>query len=454
MKRTEKLLVLGVLVMFLAVGLQATDSRKAVLTGTTYHEFTPIGMLITSVDALLNPIFMLDYSDFLNIDYDNATRTYSGFGFFKMKSLGLPGVLGVQIGKRYGSSRTGIWFDAGQDINSLNGLVAPLCGQDNVGVDGTDVTNLIGVRSYGIFYALPIGKELRAGFGFDYVGRGVSGKRINDPQSVSIFRDDIFKKRISDLMFRAGVGTVLREKIDLALDIGFGMPKYIYEYTAAAGSTADNEKASFSGSDLDLNLRVAIKMGDNASLVGNLSYYNFGGSLNIDPDLVTLADGTTYKRAQSIFRLLAGPLFHGESYDVGIQIGVMNESTTIETTIETPGTDTAKSNPTYFNIPMLRIMAEKQLAKWFTMRASVAYRTYTRKILTNTTTDPLTEDWEAVSTRATSVLTPAFGFTIDMKNGFIIDAFINDVIFLNAPYIVTGVNSGSLNAGVSIGLKL
>jgi hypothetical protein len=232
MKRIAKLGAIGTLVLVLAIHSFATDSRKIVLTGTVYHEYSPLGMVITSVDALLNPTFMLDHPNFVNVDMDSATLTYSGYGFIKLEALNLPGMLGLQIGKRYGSYRNDIWVGPGQDINDLNGLVAPLCGQANVGVDGVNVTNLNGVRSFGLYYALPLGDKLKAGFGLNYVGRGVSGNRINDPQSISTEMDDTVEKKISTMMFRAGAGyTMLNDKLNLNLDIGFGKPKYNYEYT-------------------------------------------------------------------------------------------------------------------------------------------------------------------------------------------------------------------------------
>jgi hypothetical protein len=453
MRRIGQFFLVGTIFLILAANMQATDSRKIVLTGAIYHELTPAGMVITSVDSLLNPIYMLDNPDFVNIDYDGAI--YSGFGFAKMEPFGLPGVFGLQVGKRYGSYRNNIWAGPGQDINSLNGLVAPICGQTNVGVDGVNATDINGVRSFGLYYALPLGDKLKAGFGLNYVGRGVSGNRINNPQSVSTERDDIFKKKISTMMFRAGLGYALKDNIGLAFDMGLGKPKYLYEYTIAAGSTADNEKASFSGMDMDVNIRVDHKIKENADLIANISYLSYGGSLEVDPNTDTANDGTTYGRAQRSLVFLAGPLFHGEGYNVGFQVGFMSDKSKEETSVETANTDTQKNNPRTLTFPILRILAEKRLFNWFTMRASVTFETSKEKTLINSDTASATEDWKTVSAQAASSLTPAFGFTVNMKNGFFVDAYMYDTLFLRGPWFLTGNSSApDLNIGVSLGIKL
>jgi hypothetical protein len=453
MKRIKQIVSLGTFIMFFGISVQATDSRKFVLSGTVYHEFTPLGMVITSVDALLNPTYMLHQSNYVNIDYDGAT--YSGYGFFKMKPFGLPGVFGLQIGKRYGSYRSGIWTGSGENISDLNDLVAPICAQSDVGVDGIDVTDLNSIRSFGIYYALPLGEKLKVGFGFNYVGRGVSGNRINDPQSASTEKDDIFKKQISSTMFRAGIEHKLNNKINLLFDIGIGKPEYSYEYTIASDSTEDNEKASFSGWDLDANLRADYRINNNTSLIANVSYFSYGGSLEIDPDTGTSDDSTTYRRAQQSFTFLIGPLFHGDGHNFGFQAGFMSDRSNIEMSLEASDTDTQKNNPRTTSFPILRLLAEKRLLKWFTMRASVTYMTFKEKTLNNSDTDPATEDWKTVSGQPTSTLSPAFGFTIDFNSGFFIDAYMFDSIFLKGPYLFTGNTSGpNLNAGVSIGIRI
>lgn len=453
MKRIEQIVILGAFILFFCISVQASDSRKFVLTGTVYHEFTPIGMVLTSVDALLNPSYMLQHSNSVNIDYDGAT--YSGYGFFNMKSLGLPGVFGLQVGKRYGSYRRGIWTGTGENISDLNGLVAPICDQSDVGVDGLDVTDLNSIRSFGLYYALPLGKKLKVGFGFNYVGRGVSGNRINDPQSVSTEKDDTFKKQISSTMFRVGIENQLKDKINLLFDVGIGKPKYNYEYTIGSNSTEDNEKASFSGWDLDANLRVDYGINDNTSLIANISYFSFGGSLETDPDTGTSDDSTTYRRAQKGFTLFVGPLFHGDGHNFGFQAGFMSDRSNTEMSLEASDTDTQKNNPRTRSFPILRLLAEKRLLKWFTMRASITYMTFKETTMNNSDTDPATVDWETVSGQSTSTLSPAFGFTIDFNKGFFIDAYMFDSIFLKGPYFFSGNTSGpNLNAGVSIGISI
>jgi len=300
-----------------------------------------------------------------------------------------------------------------------------------------------------------LGDKLKAGFGLNYVGRGVSGNRINNPQSVSTERDDIFKKKISTMMFRAGLGYALKDNIGLAFDMGLGKPKYLYEYTIAAGSTADNEKASFSGMDMDVNIRVDHKIKENADLIANISYLSYGGSLEVDPNTDTANDGTTYGRAQRSLVFLAGPLFHGEGYNVGFQVGFMSDKSKEETSVETANTDTQKNNPRTLTFPILRILAEKRLFNWFTMRASVTFETSKEKTLINSDTASATEDWKTVSAQAASSLTPAFGFTVNMKNGFFVDAYMYDTLFLRGPWFLTGNSSApDLNIGVSLGIKL
>ena len=455
MKRMEQIIVVGILFLFLVINMQASDSRKMVLTGTIYHEFTPAGMVITSVDALLNPVYMLDYPALVNLDYDSPTGTYSGFGFAKLEPFGLPGVFGFQIGKRYGSYRNDIWSGPVQDINNLNGLVSPICGQTNVGVDGVNVTNLNGMRSFGLYYALPLGDNLKVGLGFNQVGRDVSGNRINDPQSVSTEMDDTFTKKISTSAFRAGVGYTWKEKVNLNLDFGIGNPKYKYEYVIATGSTADGEEADFAASDKDLNLKVDYLLNENTSLVANMYYLSFGGSLDIDPDTATADDGTTYKRLQKSFLLLLGPLFHGEGYNYGIQLGFMSDTSTDEMSLEATGTDTQKNNPRTSYNPILRAFGEKQLFNWFAMRASITYTAYKEKTLYNLDTDPATEDWESVSAQPASSLVIALGFTVNMKKGFYIEGYMYDDIFREGPYILTGNTSiPDFNAGFSLGIRL
>jgi hypothetical protein len=456
MIRIGKLCVIGTLVLFLAVSAQATDSRKMVLTGTVYHELTPIGMVITSVDSLLNPAFMLDNPSFVNIDFDSSTLTYSGYGFFKLEALNLPGMFGLQIGKSYGSYRTDIWAGPGQDINDLNGLVAPLCGQNAVGVDGVNVADLTGVRSFGLYYALPLGEKLKAGFGLSTVGRGVSGNRINDPGSVSTERNDTFKKKISVTMFRMGAAyAMMKDKLNLNADIGFGNPKYKYEYTIATGSTADSETAVLSGQDMDANLRASYVLGEKTDAVANLFCFSYGGSLEIDPDTATADDGTTYGRSQKGLVFLVGPLFHGDGYNFGIQLGFARGKSKEETSIETAGTDTQKNNPRITASPILRVFAEKSVFSWFTIRASATFETSKEKTLINVDTDPATEDWKTVTAQPASSLTTAFGFTVNIKDGFYIDAYMYDRIFREGPWILTGNASiPDLNAGVSIGIRL
>ncbi len=453
MKRIKQIVILGTFILFFCISVQASDSRKFVLTGTVYHEFTPLGMVLTSVDALLNPTYMLHHSNSVNIDYDGAT--YSGYGFFKMKPFGLPGMFGLQVGKRYGSYRSGIWTGSGENISDLNDLVAPICDQSDVGVDGIDVTDLNSIRSFGIYYALPLGKKLKVGFGYNYVGRGVSGNRINDPQSVSTEKDDTFKKQISSTMFRVGIENTLKDKLNLLFDIGIGKPKYSYEYTIATDSTEDSEKASFTGWDLDANLRADYRINDNTALIANFSYFSYGGSLETDPDTGTSDDSTTYRRAQKGFTFLVGPLFHGDDHNFGFQAGFMSDSSNTEMGLEASDTDTQKNNPRTSSFPILRLLAEKRLLKWFTMRASVTYMTFKETTLNNSDTDPATEDWKTVRGQPTSTLSSAFGFTIDFNNGFFIDAYMFDSIFLKGPYFFSGNTSGpNLNAGVSIGISL
>lgn len=456
MKRIGKLAAIGALVLVFTIHAFASDSRKIVLTGTIYHEYSPLGMVVTSVDALLNPTFMLDHPSFVNLDMDSATLTYSGYGFIKLEALNLPGMLGLQIGKRYGSYRNNIWVGPGQDINDLNGLVTPLCGQANVGVDGVNVTDLNGVRSFGLYYALPIGDKLKFGFGLNYVGRGVSGNRINDPQDPSTERDDALEKKISTMMFRVGASyMMLNDKLNLSMDIGFGKPKYNYEYTIAAASTADSETAKFSGTDMDTNIRASYALGDNTALVANLFSLSYGGSLEIDPDTATADDGTTYKRTQDGLIFLVGPLFHGDGYNFGFQAGFASGKTAVETTVQVAATDTQKDNPRISSFPIFRVFAEKRLFSWFTMRASVTFESYKEESKINLDTDPLTEDWDTVTSEPTSSLTTAFGFTVNMKNGFYIDAYMYDRIFREGPWILTGNASiPDLNAGFSIGIKL
>jgi opacity protein-like surface antigen len=453
MRKIGQFALVGTLFLLLAANVQATDSRKIVLTGAFYHELTPSGMVITTADSLLNPIYMLDNPNYVNIDYDGAI--YSGFGVAKMEPFGLPGVLGLQIGKRYGSYRDDIWAGPGQNISDLNGLVTPICGQTNVGVDGVNVTNIDGVRSFGLYYALPLKNGLKVGFGLNTVGRGVSGRRINDPLSVSTERDDRFKKKISALMLRAGLGYQIKENINLAVDIGLGYPKYLYRYTTETGSTADNEKASFTGTDMDINAKVNYTLSEGTDFVANLSYLSYGGSLKVDPDTDTDDDATTYGRAQKSLVFLAGPLFHGEGYNVGFQVGFMSDKSEEETKVETVDTDTQKNNPRISYFPILRILAEKQVFNWFTMRASLTFETSSEKILTNPDTDPATENWTTISAQAASSLTPAFGFTVNLKKGFFIEAYMYDTIFLEGPWFLTGNSSGpDLNIGVSLGVRL
>jgi len=73
------------------------------------------------------------------------------------------------------------------------------------------------------------------------------------------------------MMFRAGLGYPLKDNLNLAIDIGIGKPKYLYEYTIATGSTADNEKASFSGTDMDANIRVDYRINDDTDLIAPIS---------------------------------------------------------------------------------------------------------------------------------------------------------------------------------------
>lgn len=455
MKRIGKIAVIGALFLLLAANVEASDSRKMVLTGTIYHEFTPVGMVITSVDALLNPVYMLDYSTLVNLDYDSPTTTYSGFGFAKLEPFGLPGVIGFQIGKRYGSYRNNIWSGPVEDINDLNALVSPICGQTNVGVDGVNVADLIGMRSFGLYYALPLGDNLKLGFGFNQIARNVSGNRINDPQSVSTEMDDTFTKKISASMFRIGAGYTWKDKINLNVDFGIGNPKYKYEYVIAAGSLADGEEASFSASDKDLNLKLDYLLNENTSLVANMYYLSFGGSLDIDPDTATADDGTTYKRLQTSFLFLVGSLFHGENYNYGIQLGFMSDTSKDELSLQAAGTDTQKNNPRTTYNPILRAFGEKQLFNWFAMRASITYTAYKEKTFYNLDTDPATEDWESVSSQPDSSLVIALGFTVNMKKGFYIEGYMYDDIFREGPYILTGNTSiPDFNAGFSLGIRL
>jgi hypothetical protein len=257
------------------------------------------------------------------------------------------------------------------------------------------------------------------------------------------------------MMFRAGLGYPLKDNLNLAIDIGIGKPKYLYEYAIATGSTADNEKASFSGTDMDVNIKVDYTINESTDLIANLSYLSYGGSLKVDPDTDTDDDGTTYGRAQKSLVFLAGPLFHGEGYNVGFQVGFMTDKSEEERSVETADTDSQKNNPSSSYFPILRILAEKRLFNWFTMRASITFETSKEKTLTNPDTDPATEDWKTLSAQATSSLAPAFGFTINMKKGFFIEAYMYDTIFLRGPWFLTGNSSGpDLNIGVSLGVKL
>lgn len=417
----------------------AMDARKEVLSGIRISENAPAGIALDSADSFVNPAYILYYNSLLGIEGTSITNDfYTGFIFIELAKLGLPGSLGIQVARNFGLLKQGTLSEAPRNINDLNAeiLAASPAMNVNAAIDGTSLTDLNDVESFGIIYGLTLGEVGKAGLAINYIGNGVEGKEaVGLPLSADI------SKSVSDMEVRLGGEFTRGEKFTAALDLGVGLPAYNFTYN----STTLSQEASFSSLNLDTNLRLAYALNFNFDIIGLAGYANFGGKVDIDPDTLTGDDGATLTITCNDIYIALGGLWHDETGLAGMALGFVNQAYQDEQKYETAGSDT-KNNPTSLYFPVLQFIVEKNMASWLSLRASMFYET--KKTSADREVSGISYSSKS---KATSTVSTALGITFNL-DAFIIEGVISKLLLFDGPNVIGG-RTPRLNTSVSVAYK-
>ncbi len=417
----------------------AMDARKQVLgigVGVV-GENSPAGLVLDSADSFSNPAYMLSYANLLGLEgVAGVNDLYTGFAFADLSVVGVPGVLGFQIGRNFGLMKTST-LSTTDDLNDLNARISGLGTglNNNALIDGTSLNNLNDVQPYGLMYALNLMEELQIGAAINFVGNSIKGKAlVGDPTSADL------EKSISDLEVRLGAVMTIMPELTGSVDVGLNFPNYTFKYNSAAL----DQKAEFNAFNLDVNARLGWALSNQFETVLVAGYANNGGDTKIDPDEANANDDLTLTLGRSDVSVGIGGLIKDETGLVGVLLGFMSQdySYEVKTTV-----GTLKNNPSYTYFPSLKLLAEKKLAQWFTLRGAVGY---TYQGHSTSYSDPTISYTQHA--KATSYVVTAVGATVSI-NPFYFETVLSKDLLFNGPWLIGGVIDTGLNTVLSLGYR-
>lgn len=425
--------------VFSSSAVWAMDARKEVLgADMVVGENQSAGLVLDSADSFVNPAYMLDYTSLLGLEGTaGANDLFTGFVFVDMDKLGLPGALGIQVGRNFGMLKRSTLTQTG-NINALNAQLAPALSQLNSPIDGNPtLTDLTDVRSWGFLYGLSLGEDLSAGLAFNSIGNGIKGKETPGvPASADM------SKSITDMEIRLGAKMGLGSNMSAALDLGLNFPTFAFSYN----SPALIQKADMSAFNLDINARLAMALNKSVDAVALVGYANYGGKTTVDPDASISADNFSYTLGRNDLYIGVGALLHDQDSMAGLLLGFMSRGYAEEVETQVTANNT-KTNPSLTYFPSLKLLAERNLAKWFALRGSVSFThegTSTSNLVAGAT--------YTTNDIARSYIATAIGASLNF-DAAVIETVISKTLLFNGPFTVGGVVNTGLNASLSIGYK-
>jgi hypothetical protein len=437
-KKLQLLLVAGL--MGLASLAQAMDSRKEVIDGAALGENFPAGIVLDSSDAFVNPSYMLDYKGLIGMEGTAAVQDlFTGFAYIPLSEIGLPGSLGVQVGRCFGMiKQSTVSLVPSQNINNIDAGLAAQFPTLNVGaaIDGNNFTDLSGVESFGLMYAIGLGDKIKAGLGVNYIGNGVEGKGTPGvPASPDI------KKSITDLEVRMGAQMQLGSSMRIAADLGIGLPGYHFSYSSAALT----QKSDLSSLNLDTNLRFSMPVLKDVDLVVVGGYAGYGGEMAVVPDTANTAANVNINAGKSDLYVGVGGVLKNPKGLTALQLGMLNEGYTNQVTIPNNTPANTTDNTGYFSFPAISLFGERNVTDWLMLRASVLFASQVSGAAH--TAGGVSYNTHGLTS---SAIKTALGSTI-VFDSFIIESVISKKLLFNGPYLVGGVANTGLNTSVSVG---
>ncbi len=439
MARKKLIGLLALAAVLSSTAVWAMDARKQVLgADVVVGENQAAGLVLDSADSFVNPAYMLDYTSLLGLEGTaGANDFFTGFIFADLDKIGLPGALGIQVGRNFGMLKRSTLTQAGS-INALNAQLAPALSQLNDNIDGNPtLTDLTDVQSWGLLYGLSLGKEIGAGLAVNFIGNGLKGKAV---PGVAASPD--ISKSIGDIEIRLGAKMGLMANLSAALDLGLNFPTFAFNYN----SPALIQKADLSGLNLDVNARLGLDLSKTLEAVALIGYANYGGKTAVDPDGAITADNFSYILGRSDLYVSLGALLHDKDSLAGVLLGFMSQSyaNEVETQVSVNNT---KDDPSFIYFPSLKLLAERNLAQWFTLRGSIGY-TY-QGTSTNFLAAGATYTTHAI---AQSFIVTAIGASLNFESA-VVETVLSKTLLFNGPYLVGGVANTGLNASLSLGYK-
>lgn len=288
---------------------------------------------------------------------------------------------------------------------------------------------------------------MKAGIAFNYIGNSISG----NVASSNAANKGTYSEALRDMEIRLG-GQMMKEKLfKVGLDVGIGLPSYSLTYDPG---TKTNQTITASLFNLDVNLRAAYIAVENFDCVFRASYAKFGGSETVDPNSAVANSGGTITGSQQDLTIAIGGLWHKDNALGGIELLLKSVAYKNEQASSAPGSGTSKNDPSTVTFPAIRIVAEKLLASWITVRGSVEYDSITTSsVLNNSGASSSSKDYTTYLLASDS-LTTQLGFTISIGDPFIIEGVIAQTILFDAPYFISGdSNFTTFNTSISVGYK-
>lgn len=225
-------------------------------------------------------------------------------------------------------------------------------------------------------------------------------------------------------------------------DLGLNFPNYSFSYDDTV--TPLKQKVDFNAFNFDVNARLAWALSQQFEGILLLNYANNGGDTKIQPDESNATNDVTLTLGSSDFSAGVGGVIKNDTGLIGVLLGFMTQDYSNEAKT-TAGT--VKDNPSYIYFPSLKLLAEKKLAQWFTLRGALAY---TYQGSSTDYSDPTISYTQHA--KATSYLTTAIGATVSI-DPFYIESVLSKNLLFNGPWLLGGVINTGLNTVVSLGYR-
>lgn len=414
---------------------QAMDSRKEVVSGGSVANNAPAGVVLDAADAFINPAYMLDYKGMIGMDGTRAVKDfYTGFAFVPLSNIGMPGTLGVQVGRNFGLIRANA-MGGGTNLNDIDAGLAASLPNVSAPIDGVTFTDLSDVKSLGLMYALGLGQAVKLGAGFNYIGNGVEGRATpGDPNSANM------KKTLSDLEMRVGAEMLFGSAFRLAADLGLGLPGYHFSYSSAALT----QSADFSTANIDTNLRAAIDFSKELELVVLGGYQGAGGDLSVVPNAAATANNFTLTRGRNDLYFALGGVFKNPKGLTAIQLGLLSMGFTDKLTVPANTTANTVDDSGIFVFPVIGLVGERSVLDWLTLRGSVQFSSQSGS--GNHTAGGVSY---TTRTLTSSYLNTSLGASATFDQ-FVIESVICKNLMFDGPYATGGVANTGLNTSVSV----